>query len=151
MISRLKTLFGQDKSTPINDFSPDASHLAAAVLLAYASQIDGDEAASEQALLHHLGQSAFGLSAQEAEELINLARQKAEASNDLFTWTRQINDYFDHEHKLHLMECLWSVVDADGKVTDFEASLLQRIAGLIYLSEKDSAFARQAARSQAGN
>ena len=119
------------------------------MLLAYASQIDGDEAASEQALLRRLGQSAFGLAADEADELVVLARQKAEDSNDLHSWTRQINQYFDHDHKMHLMECLWSVVDADGEVTDFEASLLQRISGLIYLSPKDSAIARQAARSQA--
>jgi len=149
MLKRFKEIFAPREPSATPQFNPDASHLAAAVLLAYASQIDGDEAASEQALLRRLGQSAFGLAADEADELVVLARQKAEDSTDLHSWTRQINQYFDHDHKMHLMECLWSVVDADGEVTDFEASLLQRIAGLIYLSPKDSAMARQAARSQA--
>jgi uncharacterized tellurite resistance protein B-like protein len=149
MLDRFKKIFAADTPLAAPQFTPDASHLAAAVLLAYASQIDGDEAASEQALLHHLGQSAFGLSADEAHALVVLAKQKAAESTDLHNWTRQINQYFEQDHKMHLMECLWSVVDADGEVTDFEASLLQRIAGLIYLSPKDNALARQAARSQA--
>ena len=97
MLKRLKEIFSPREPLATPQFNPDASHLAAAVLLAYARQIDDDEDASEQALLRRLGQSAFGLAADEADELVVLARQKAEDSTDLHSWTRQINQYFDHD------------------------------------------------------
>lgn len=142
MINRLKKIF--DSST--EQVSPADTHIAAAVLLVYAAQIDGQISNAESQLLDRLAGTAFGLSQQEAEALMSLARNKAEDSHDLYQWTSQINKSFDHAHKLHLMECLWKVVDADGYVDDYEASLLRRVAGLIYLSSKDSAVARRNAR-----
>ena len=38
---------------------------------------------------------------------------------------------------------LWEVVYADGVLHDYEASLLRRIAGLIYVSGRESGIARQ--------
>jgi len=83
--------------------------------------------------------------------LFDHARAAAESSTDLYHWTSKINAQFSEEHKLQLMELLWRVVDADGTVTDYEASLLRRIAGLIYVSDKESALARQRAREASDN
>ena len=38
---------------------------------------------------------------------------------------------------------LWEVVYADGKVHDFEVSLLRRLGGLLYVSDRDRALARK--------
>lgn len=143
MLTRLKTFLHAPVETPIG---PDDTHLAAAVLLAYAAMVDGNYDANEADLLSRVGGSYFGLNDEDVDDLFKHARAAAEASTDLYRWTSQINSQFSEVHKHQLMELLWRVVDADGTVTDYEANLLRRIAGLLYVSDKESALARQRAR-----
>jgi len=145
MLDRIKELFSNVETAPPEP-SFDLAHMAAAVLLAYAAQVDGTLDAHENAVLKRIAGPAFGLSDEEAEGLMELAKNNAENANDLFQWTNIINSQFEYEHKLHLIQLLWQVVDADGIVDDYEANLLRRISGLIHVSDKDSAHARQAAR-----
>jgi uncharacterized tellurite resistance protein B-like protein len=64
-------------------------------------------------------------------------------SQQLYEFTRAVNDRFTPEQRIEIMEMLWEVVYADGEVHDFEVSLLRRIGGLIYVSDRDRALARQ--------
>ena len=41
-----------------------------------------------------------------------------------------------------MIEMLWEVVYADGQLHDYEASLLRRVTGLLYVSDRDSGEAR---------
>ena len=61
-----------------------------------------------------------------------------------------IKDRFPHEERLELMEMLWEVAYADGVLHDFEASLMRRISGLIYVSDRDSGAARKRALARLG-
>ena len=45
---------------------------------------------------------------------------------------------------------LWEVVYADGELHDYEASLLRRVSGLLYVSDWDSGEARKRVRSRLG-
>jgi uncharacterized tellurite resistance protein B-like protein len=47
-----------------------------------------------------------------------------------------------------LMETLWRVVLADGHVDPHEDQLLRRIAGLIYVTDRDRGLARQRAKGE---
>jgi uncharacterized tellurite resistance protein B-like protein len=42
-----------------------------------------------------------------------------------------------------MIEMLWEVVYADGRLDDYEANLMRRIAGLIYVSDGESGSARK--------
>ena len=42
-----------------------------------------------------------------------------------------------------MIEMLWKVVYADGNLHDFEANLVRRICGLIYVSDRESGDARK--------
>ena len=44
-----------------------------------------------------------------------------------------------------MIEMIWEVVYADGELHDYEDSLLRRIAGLIYVSDRDRGAARKRA------
>lgn len=54
-----------------------------------------------------------------------------------------IKDRFDEKERIRLVEMLWEVVYADGQAHDYEANLLRRIAGLIYVADRDSGAARK--------
>ncbi len=52
--------------------------------------------------------------------------------------------------RIRLIEMLWEVAYADGKLDPDEDVLLRRVAGLIYISDEDRIAARQRVLSRIG-
>ena len=65
-------------------------------------------------------------------------------------FTRAVNDGFAPEDRIQVIEMLWEVVYADGELHDYEASLLRRITGLLYVSDRDSGEARKRVLARLG-
>lgn len=127
---------------------PDEFHLAAAALLVHAATADMDFGAAERARIEWLCQHRFGLDAAESAALIAAAEREVEASVQLLRFTRTIKDGFSYEERVQLMEMLWEVVYADEIVEAHEAQLMRRIAGLIYVDDRDSGLARARVRAR---
>ena len=53
----------------------------------------------------------------------------------LHYFTSKLNKIFTLEKKTLLIETLWEIVLADGKVHEFESNLIRRLAGLLYISD----------------
>ena len=70
--------------------------------------------------------------------------------NQLYGFARTVKDNLEYEARLELMQMLWEVVYADGQLDDFEANLVRRISGLLYVTDQDSGRARKAALEQLG-
>ena len=117
--------------------------LAATALLVEAALMDGNFDVAEREKVAHLLQVRFTLGTTEAEALIEDAIEKIRQSPQLYGFTRVVKDRFDHDDRVELMEMLWEVAYADGELHDFEANLMRRIAGLIYVSDRDSGAARK--------
>ena len=146
MLDKLKTMFNEpvvETAAP----QSDELHIAAAALLVRAAQIDGVMGASEEKLLARLVGPHFGLQPDAANQLINEAKQAADNASDLFQFTSRINKHFSEAHKIMLVELLWQIVLADGVVDDFEANLMRRVAGLIYITDQQAGQARKKAEA----
>ena len=48
-----------------------------------------------------------------------------------------------NDERIELIEMMWAVVYADGQLHDYEANLLRRMAGLLYVSDFESGAARK--------
>ena len=146
MLNKVKSLFTEPVTA---DEAPqsDALHIAAAALLVRAAQIDGSMDAGEEKLLARLVGPNFGLDADEAATLIGDAKQAVDEANDLFQFTNRINTHFGEGHKIMLLELLWQIVLSDGVVDDYEANLLRRVAGLIYVTDQQAGQARKTAEA----
>jgi len=150
MLKRLTDFFQQTETQGTLTQNADALHVAAAALMVRAAQIDGDIDAHEQALIQKLIGPHFGLDAGEAETLLTQAHEALESANDLFQFTQQINASFSIDHKLQLVEVLWQIVLADGVVDDYEANLMRRVAGLVYITDQQAGAARNRAMAALG-
>jgi uncharacterized tellurite resistance protein B-like protein len=152
MINRIKALFADDREVAVVDGGASDKHLAAAVLLVEAAFIDENFEAAERDAILDIVQRRFELSAGEAASLLEAAQRMQRDAHDLVRFTRAIKQNFDHAERIELMEMLWEVVYADGRVDAFEANLLRRIGGLIYVSDRDrgAAHKRVAARLASG-
>ena len=112
--------------------------------------MDGDVADAELDTIHMLLRERFALSDAEASALLAAARDSAEAAAELWSYARVIKDRFDAEERIALVEMLWEVAYADGVLHDYEAHLLRRIAGLIYVSDRDRGAARKRVMARLG-
>lgn len=119
--------------------------LAAAALLVEAASLDGHLDESERIRILKLLRDRFGLGAEDAERLFAEAVAETERSVQLVGFTRTIKDAFDYDERVRLIEMLWEVAYADGHLHDYEANLVRRIAGLVYVADQDSGAARKRA------
>jgi uncharacterized tellurite resistance protein B-like protein len=151
MLERLRQLFSHEadaRSAAGRSF--EERQLAAAALLVEAASMDSDFDAAERATIGELLESRFGLSAAEAGELLAEAEQAAGKSVEWQGFTRAVKDGFAPEDRVQVVEMLWEVAYADGRLHDYEASLLRRITGLLYVSDRESGEARKRVLARLG-
>lgn len=121
----------------------DELPLAAAALLLEIACTDGHVDKAERETIAALLETRFGLDADEVKALIDAGQKAAADSGQLYGFTRVIKDRFNDEERVRMIEMLWEVAYADGHVHHYESSLVRRIAGLIYVSDRDSGAARK--------
>ena len=97
---------------------------------------------AERQTITRLLRQRFGLADDEVASLVARAEQAVAETTQLFPFTHTVATRFSAQERIELMEMLWEVVYADGELDDFEANLLRRVGGLIYVTDKDSGAAR---------
>ncbi|MCZ6605484.1 MAG: TerB family tellurite resistance protein [Alphaproteobacteria bacterium] len=143
MINRIKAFLDRDAGGTKDDGGLGETQVAAAALLVEAARMDDNFERSEWLAIRTMVGAEFGLSEEEAETLIAVAEEELEGSAEIYRFARIVKDRFEPEQRTKLIEMLWRVVYADGDLHDYEANLLRRVAGLIYVSDRDSGTARK--------
>ena len=152
MLDRLRRLLsGRSPEARPAARSFEERQLAAAALMVEAATMDRGFAAAERSRIGDLIRERFALAADEAADLLAEAERAAAASVQWHGFTTAIKDGFDHAERVELVEMLWEVAYADGELHDYEASLLRRIAGLLYVSDRESGEARKRVRARLGS
>ena len=148
MIDRIRDIFGsRGAGEPAARRPPDedALQIAAAALLVHAACVDASFDEVERRRILDILPRRFSLSPDEAETLLAAAEDKADGAVQILGFTRAVKDNYSYEERIALVEMLWEVVLADGRVDAHEAQLMRRIGGLIYVSDRDGAIARRRA------
>lgn len=140
VIDRIKRLLSAPETVPTRR---DDLQIAVAVLLVEAARMDDTFDEYERGTVEHLLEQKFQLSHDEAQGLLKLAEETAERSHQLHPFTRLAVERMDPKRRIRLIEMLWEVAYADGKLDPDEDVLLRRVAGLIYVSDEDRIAARQ--------
>jgi uncharacterized tellurite resistance protein B-like protein len=137
MLDQLKKLFG---STPVADGvleQREPLELATAALLLELSRADFSESVAEKEAIGHLLQKRFKTSVEATDKLMADAARRADRAVSLHEFTHRLNRELPEADKLAIVEMLWQVSNADGRIDKHEEQLVQRIAGLLHISDKD--------------
>lgn len=155
MFKRLATFFSPDGAEPgdgQNAVSADPDErlrVAAAALMVEAAIIDGQYHDKERVVIHRILRETFDLDDNETQALMDGAEVAVIESAQLYKFTRVIAETLDNEDRVAVVEMLWDVAFADGRIDDYEAALARRVAGLLHISDRDHAEARKRARERA--
>jgi uncharacterized tellurite resistance protein B-like protein len=131
-------------------FGDDDYRLAASALLVHAAAIDGQVSAVGRDKLHAVIKRRFDLDEAATDELVAEATAAEHESVDLYHFTTLINRTLDEAGRRRVVEMMWEIVLADGRVSEFEDNLLWRAADLLGVSGRERIELRQlvAARAQ---
>jgi uncharacterized tellurite resistance protein B-like protein len=124
--------------------------LAIAVLLIEVMQADAECAFEEQAAILKILKQRFNLSDAEVKQLTERGQQTSRTANDFYQFTTLINHELELPEKVQIVEYLWQVVYADGKVSAHENHIMRRLVDLLHVSLGDNAAAKARARAAAG-
>jgi uncharacterized tellurite resistance protein B-like protein len=118
-------------------FEPNDYRLAATALLVHAAAIDGNISDAERDKLHAVIRRRFGLDDAETDELVAEATVAEHEAIDLYHFTSLINRALDEDGRRRIVEMMWEIVYADGRVTEFESNLVWRAADLLGVSSRE--------------
>ena len=116
---------------------------ALAVLLIEVARSDDGVEDRAQGVIQRALALRFGLERSEVIRLIKAAEERAAEATDLFHFTRVVVENFTEEERIGVIEMLWEVVYSNGVLTGDEDALIRRVAGLIYVSDRDRREARR--------
>jgi uncharacterized tellurite resistance protein B-like protein len=125
--------------------------LSVAVLLIEAARQDDSFDEKERAVIARLLTEKFALTPAESAELLAAGEARARESTQLHGHTSAIFEQMTPEERISLIEMLWEVAYADGVLDPEEDLLIRRIAGLIYVSDRERVLARQRVLARANH
>ncbi len=92
---------------------------------------------SEINLLKNMLLDTYSLKLDDANELIANAEKTVNESTSLYGYTREVNDNFDYQSKLDLLDQLWRMAFADGNIDKYEEHVVRKISDLIHITHND--------------
>ncbi len=153
MFEKIKRFF-DEKILPISrdnfDEGPSrALQFAMAALLLELARADFDSHDQERDLIMTLLRDSFNLEEPELQELLALAGAASDEANDVFQFTQLVNQHFSHDEKIKLIEQLWRVAFADGRLDKYEEQFIRKLSGLLHVAHSDFIKAKLRARADA--
>ena len=105
-----------------------------ASLLIHAAKIDENYTSNEKLIIERT-LIEFGARKENLDELMKLAEQYEENSNQILDFTKDIKNT-DQNFKVKLIESLWTIIYSDKDSDIYETNLMRRLSGLLYLDNK---------------
>lgn len=149
MIEHLKKLFAAPDTGTAKSADPHQLAVAATALMVQLSRVDNQEDKRERETIVDCAVKAHQLSPEEARSILDEALAHADDATSLYQFTGQINDHLNQQDKQTLLENIWRVAFADGRIDKYEEHLIRRIADLLHLNHREFMQARHRAQEHA--
>ncbi len=139
MLGRLQRLLESRLGAAQADAPADETtlQLVTAALLIETARADFDDAPEELTVARRLIAAHFDLDDEATSALLASANGRADDAVSLHEFTHLLNAHLDEARKLRVLEMMWRVAHADGRIDKHEEHLLRRVADLLHLSHGD--------------
>ena len=122
-------MFFKNKENGLNE-----NFIKVAALLIHAAKIDQNYSEKEekiiiQALLE------FGIAQKNIQQIVSEGKKIESNSNQILEFTKEVKK-MNNDNKIKIVETLWRIIYSNKEADVYEASLMRRLAGLLYIDSK---------------
>jgi len=107
--------------------------IATAVILLEVANADEDYSHLEQERILNILKGQFNLDDESVQELVQVSEEQLRRSIDIWHFTEIINKSYDAEDKRRIIEKVWQVIYADGKLDKYEDYIVHKLARVLHL------------------
>jgi uncharacterized tellurite resistance protein B-like protein len=154
MLRSLRKLFEErvapEVAGPRHEDREHGLRVAAAALLFEVVRADAVVKDEERTVMRAAVQSTFGLTREEADELVRLAEESSRGAASVYEFTEIVDRELEPADKKRLVELLWLVAFADAVKDPEEEYMVRKIAGLLHVPHPDFIDAKIRAREESG-
>jgi len=141
MLNVMKKFFQQDaapedKVELKEEDRAERIQVATCALLLEVANSDDEFSDIERDNIVQILEKDFELSDEYAKELMELSDKEREESIDLWHFTNLINEHYSIEEKIRIIEMVWKVIYADGKLDKYEDHLAHKLSNLLKLTHE---------------
>ena len=133
MLENLKNIFAGDQILNSETENKEIDILSG--LMIEAANTDGEITQEELNKISNSLINVFKEDPKAVEVSLTKAFEDKDNSKSLYYYTSKLNKSYSNENKIKLIEVLWEIILADNEIHDFEANLIRRLAGLLYISD----------------
>jgi uncharacterized tellurite resistance protein B-like protein len=141
-----------EKRVEANAINPDPfarQQVAVAALLVEASRLDGHYDAVEQGTVVRLLRDMLKLPAEQARQLLSIAEARQANTYNNWIFCEAIKKGFTSAERLAVVQDLWEVALADGKLHRMETMMIDMVAKQLEIPPADAAKAKAEAEKRA--
>ena len=105
-----------------------------AALLIHAAKIDLDYSTKEENIIEQTILK-IGAKKENIKEIIQNGKEIENNSNQILEFTKEVKN-MSNENKIEIIESLWRIIYSNDEADIYEANLMRRLAGLLYIDSK---------------
>ena len=110
----------------------DISKVAA--LLIHAAKIDENYTKNEESIIKN-ALLEIGAKSENIEKILLNGQEIEENSNQILDFTKEVKSMEEH-NKIKIVETLWRIIYSNKEADIYEANLMRRLTGLLYIDNK---------------
>ena len=122
------------KNKESNEANDNYSYSKIAALLIHAAKIDGAYKEEERNIIKKT-LIELGADSSSIDKLVSEANIIEENSNQILNFTREVKNAADSD-KIKIIDSLWRIIYSDDNADMYEANLMRRLSGLLYIDPK---------------
>jgi uncharacterized tellurite resistance protein B-like protein len=107
--------------------------IATAVILLEVAHADEDYSPKEDAGIVEILKKSFNLDNEEVGELLEVSEEERKGSIDIWHFTNIINKHFNDEEKYRVVENIWQIIYADGRLDKYEDHIVHKLSSLLHV------------------
>ena len=137
MINTIRKFFKSNENSKSDNLEGNQDELAYASLLIEVIKSDDHFDQREHDELLNILSTKLSIDEKALGELSELAQKKSDESTSLYEFTREINDEYQYEEKVQLIEDLWRIAYSDERIDKYEDYVIRKVADLVYVTHSD--------------
>ena len=116
--------------------SQERIRIATAVILLEVAHADDEFSPQEHTHIIDILKKGFNLDNARVRELIEISEEERNGSIDIWHFTNLINENYSDEEKYSIIEKVWQVIYADGRLDKYEDYIAHKLSNLLHIPHR---------------